>query len=59
MLVIIGYDPDTKNLSRMIPEQSAVRIINIRNVLFDAIWEYPSGPKLPDLPKGALKKGCL
>jgi hypothetical protein len=60
MLVIIGYDPDTK---KFITNDSGTKrgkdYQYPENVLFDAIWEYPSGPKLPDLPKGALKKGML
>ena len=60
MLVIIGYDPDTK---KFITNDSGTKrgkdYQYSENVLFDAIWEYPSGPKLPDPPKGALKKGML
>jgi len=60
MLVIIGYDPSIK---KFITNDSGTRrgkdYQYSENVLFNAIWEYPSGPKLPDLPKGTLKKSML
>ena len=60
MLVIIGYDPDIK---KFIANDSGTKhgrdYQYSENVLFDAIWEYPSGPKLPDPPKGILQKGML
>lgn len=60
MLVIIGYDPDTK---KFITNDSGTKrgkdYQYSENVLFEAIWAYPSGPKLPDPPKGNLKKAML
>lgn len=60
MLVIIGYDPDAK---KFITNDSGTKrgkdYQYSENVLFDAIWSYPSGPKLPDPPQGTLKKGML
>lgn len=60
MLVIIGYDPQTK---KFITNDSGTRrgksYQYSEKILFEAIWEYPSGPKLPDPPKGILKKGML
>jgi len=60
MLVIIGYDSATK---KFITNDSGTKhgkdYQYSEDVLFEAIWEYPSGPKLPDPPKGILKKGML
>lgn len=60
MLVIIGYDPDTQEF---ITNDSGTRhgagYRYAENVLFDAIWEYPSGNAVLAAPTGTLKKGML
>jgi hypothetical protein len=60
MLVVIGYDSINK---KFITNDSGTKrgkdYQYSEKVLFDAIWEYPSGPKLPDPPKDTLKKGML
>ncbi len=60
MLVIIGYDPENK---KFITNDSGTRkgkdYEYVEDVLFDAIWQYPSGKIHPELPKGSLKKGFL
>lgn len=60
MLVIIGYDPENK---KFITNDSGTRkgkdYEYAEDVLFDAIWQYPSGKIHPEPPKGTLKKGML
>lgn len=60
MLVIIGYDPASK---KFITNDSGTRkgkgYQYAEKVLFDAIWEYPSGKIHPNPPTGALKKGMI
>jgi len=60
MLVIIGYDPESQ---KFITNDSGTRkgkdYEYAENVLFEAIWQYPSGKKHPEPPKGTLKKGML
>jgi hypothetical protein len=60
MLVIIGYDPDTREF--ITNDAGTKRGKNYRydeNVLFSAIWEYPSGAIAPQPPKNAFKKVML
>ncbi|HPX94572.1 MAG TPA: C39 family peptidase [Candidatus Moranbacteria bacterium] len=60
MLVIIAYDEDKKQFVTNDPGTRKGKDYRYdENVLFDAIWEYPSGPILPDPPKGNLKKSML
>jgi hypothetical protein len=60
MLVVIGYDPVTKNFITNDPgTRKGKEYQYSEKVLFEANWEYPSGPVLPDPPKGALKKAIL
>lgn len=60
MLVIIGYDPESQ---KFITNDSGTRkgkdYEYAENVLFEAVWQYPSGKKHPEPPKGSLKKGFL
>jgi hypothetical protein len=60
MLVIIGYDPDTKKFTT---NDSGTKhgkgYLYPENVLFEAIWQYPSGAKTPKTPLGTRKKGML
>ena len=60
MLVIIGYDPERQ---KFITNDSGTRkgrdYEYAENILFGAIWQYPSGKKHPEPPKGTLKKGML
>lgn len=60
MLVIIGYDSATKEF---ITNDSGTRhgagYRYAEKVLFDAIWEYPSGPGPLDPPKAVRKKAML
>jgi len=60
MLVITGYDPAAKEFITNDPgtrKGSGYRYDE--NVLFDAIWKYPSGPDAPAVPAGNLKKAML
>lgn len=60
MLVIIGYDPDTK---KFITNDSGTKhgkgYLYPENVLFEAIWQYPNGAKEPNPPLKIRKKGML
>lgn len=60
MLVIIGYDPATR---KFITNDSGTRkgkgYQYDEDILFDAVWQYPSGKNHPDPPVGALGKGML
>jgi hypothetical protein len=60
MLVIIGYDPTTKEF---ITNDSGTKHGSgyryDENVLFGAIWEYPSGVNPPQAPTGTMEKGML
>jgi Sec-independent protein translocase protein TatA len=60
MLVIIGYDPTTK---KFITNDSGTKhgseYLYAENVLFNAIWEYPSGAEVPKVPGKVLKKGMI
>ena len=60
MLIIIGYDPKTKEFITNDPgTRKGAGYRYAENVLFSAIWLYPSGPDTPTVPTGALKKGML
>jgi hypothetical protein len=60
MIVIIGYDPAAKEF---ITNDTGTRhgsgYLYPENTLFDAIWEYPSGSKMPQSPSSIKKKGML
>ena len=60
ILVIIGYDPESQ---KFITNDSGTRkgqdYEYAENILFEAIWQYPSGKKHPEPPRGTLKKGML
>lgn len=61
MLVIIGHDPLAKEFITNDPgtRKGAGYRYN-EKILFDAIWQYPSGASLPTSPpKGLLKKGMV
>lgn len=60
MLVIVGYDPQAKEF--ITNDSGTKRGKGYRyseDVLFNAIWQYPSGKIHPDPPKGFLKKGMI
>jgi len=60
MLVITGYDPAAKEFITNDPgTRKGSRYRYDENVLFDAIWEYPSGPDAPTVPAGKLKKTMI
>lgn len=60
MLVIIGYDPDTK---KFITNDSGTKngkgYLYPEDVLFEAIWGYNSGSKAPQPPAEIRKKEML
>lgn len=60
MLVIIGYDPDAK---KFITNDSGTKYgksyLYPENVLFEAIWQYESGPEMPEPPLKIRKKGMI
>lgn len=60
MLVITGYDPKKKEFITNDPgtkRGSGYRYTE--KVLFDAIWEYPSGKDAPPAPTGARTKAMV
>lgn len=60
MLAVIGYDPDKKEFITNDP--GTKRGAGYRygeKILFDSIWEYPSGKDLPPPPAGNLKKAVI
>lgn len=60
MLVITGYNPATKEFIANDPGTQKGSGYRYReNVLFQAIWEYPSGNSAPQAPSGALKKAII
>lgn len=57
MLVIIGYDPLVKQFITNDPgTKNGAGYEYDEDVLFDAIWGYPSGPANPPSPTGKMKK---
>jgi len=60
MLVIIGYNPTAK---KFITNDSGTKhgknYLYPEDILFNAIWEYPSGSEVPNFPKKTRKKGML
>lgn len=60
MLVITGHDERKKEFVTNDPGTRKGKDYRYdENVLFDAVWNYPSGPVLPDPPKGDLEKSML
>ena len=60
VLVIIGYDPDAK---KFITNDSGTKhgkgYLYPEDVLFESIWQYKSGAKMPQPPSGTRKKGMI
>lgn len=60
MLVLIGYDPKTQEFITNDPgTKKGANYRYAENVLFTAIWEYPSGPNNPPLPAGKKMKAMI
>jgi hypothetical protein len=60
MLLIIGYDPLTKQFITNDPgTKNGASYEYAENVLFAAIWAYPSGPTNPPLPTGKMMKALI
>ncbi|NTU67157.1 MAG: hypothetical protein HGB08_04525 [Candidatus Moranbacteria bacterium] len=60
MLVITGYDAAAKEFATNDPgTRNGAGYRYKERVLFDAIWEYPSGPDIPAIPVGDLKKAMI
>ncbi|NTV40839.1 MAG: hypothetical protein HGA61_01020 [Candidatus Moranbacteria bacterium] len=61
MLIIIGYDPATKEFITNDPgTRKGARYRYGENLLFEAIWAYPSGKDIPPLPETAkIKKAMI
>jgi len=60
MLVIIGYDPKTKEFITNDPgTRKGAGYRYAEDVLFAAIWEYPSGKTNPPLPTGKMMKAMI
>jgi hypothetical protein len=61
MLVIIGYDPLAKQFITNDPgTKNGAGYRYDENILFDAIWEYPSGKTDPPMPSsGKMKKAMI
>ncbi|MEI8343527.1 MAG: C39 family peptidase [Candidatus Moraniibacteriota bacterium] len=61
MLTIIGYDPEAKKFTTNDPgTKNGASYQYDETLLFDAIWEYPSGKTDPALPTlGKMKKAML
>lgn len=51
MLVVVGHDPEKKQFITNDPgTKKGAGYVYDENLLFDAIWEYPSGKDLPPAP---------
>jgi hypothetical protein len=60
MLVITGYNPATREfITNDSGTQHGSNYRYKEGVLFDAIWEYPSGSNVPQPPAGKLKKAMI
>jgi hypothetical protein len=60
MLVIVGYDPLKKEfITNDTGTRQGKDYRYNENILFSAIWGYPSGSRKPNPPKGVLKKGMI
>lgn len=61
MLVIIGYDPTTKEFITNDPgTRKGAGYRYDETLLFEAIWAYPSGKEIPPVPKsGEMQKVIL
>lgn len=60
MLVIIGYDPATKELITNDPgTRRGAGYRYEEGILFDAIWDNPSGAQAVPAPTGVLKKAMI
>lgn len=60
MLVIIGYDPTTKEFITNDPgTRKGAGYRYGEKILFDAIWSYPSGKDIPPLPETAKMKKAM
>lgn len=57
MLVLIGYDPESREF--VVNDPGTVRGASYRydeDVLYEAIWAYPSGPTHPEPPESAHRE---
>jgi hypothetical protein len=60
MLLIIGYDPLTKQFITNDPgTRKGASYEYDEDVLFAAIWEYPSGASDPPMPAGKMMKAMI
>lgn len=60
MLVITGYDPATKEFITNDPGTQRGKDYRYKeDVLFYAIWSYPSGQNVPMIPSKILKKAMI
>lgn len=60
MLVILGYDVEKKEFITNDPGTRKGKNYRYReDVLWDAIWDYPTANKHPEPPKGALSKEMI
>ena len=60
MLVITGYDPATKEFITNDPgTKHGANYRYNENVLFNAIWEYPSSAQTVPIPTGIFKKAMI
>jgi hypothetical protein len=60
MLIIIGYDPLAKQFITNDPgTRNGAGYRYDESLLFEAIWEYPSGKTDPPLPAGKMRKAMI
>jgi hypothetical protein len=60
MLLVIGYDPLTRKFITNDPgTRKGAGYRYDESVLFDAIWEYPSGASDPPYPEGIKTKAFI